>query len=232
VRTVDGDDTHYIVDFGRSWVGGGKLRVPNGVAGQVVDVFMGEAMADENAVRWNTQAGNHYRDQYTLADGTQVISIWGYRVFRYAELTGAPAGLTADDILAEALIYPCTEHEASFSSSNSNLDRVWRFTRDSINSLRFDLYYDSPTRERTADNAGDTYNISMASSALSADHSPNRFSINYALGHRSPLTEWRLAEVIAMRDDWYVTGDDWSVPAFVCPGVPRCLGGPGAVRPC
>ncbi|MEU3617918.1 family 78 glycoside hydrolase catalytic domain [Streptomyces sp. NPDC006872] len=201
---------HYIIDFGRSWIGGLDLTL-NGTAGQQVDVRLGEETDGPDAVRYNLRTTNAYRDVWTLKDGPQRLTHWGYRVFRYAELIGAPDDLTTADIRAAALVYPYDETEASFSSSNADLDQVWGFVRNSVQGLRFDLPYDSATRERTADNAGDTYNITSASDVLTSDRSWDRLGHEWSLDNPSPITEWRLATVLASRDHWLQTGDERSM---------------------
>lgn len=201
---------HFVVDFGRTWVGGLRLTM-TGTAGQTVELRMGEEMAGPDAVRYQMRTGNTYRDRWTLREGAQTLKHWGYRVFRYAEIIGAPDDLERDDIRAAALLYPYREQTAGLSSSDDVLDSVWEFTRDSVDSLRFDLYYDSPTRERGANNAGDTWNIMQASSVLSPDRSQDRLSLEWAIDNLSVITEWRMAAVMAARDHWMQTGDDTSL---------------------
>ncbi len=90
------------------------------------------------------RTGNTYRDVWTLRPGTQTLNLWGYRVFRYAEVIGADP----EEIKATALVYPYDPAASSWSSSNADLNRVVDFNREGVRELNLDLHLDSPSRER------------------------------------------------------------------------------------
>lgn len=200
-----------VVDFGRAWIGGIRLHVANGTAGSQVEVRLGEELNADGSVRYAMRTGNTYRDTWTLADGEQTLQHWGYRVFRYAELTNLPAGFTIDDVKATALNTPFDPGESSFSSDDPALDQVWQFTKNSIEALDFDIFMDSATRERSGEYGGDTYVNLMAEHALSSDRALARWSTEYTAFRPSWPSEWRYATILAAWEDWQQTGDATSI---------------------
>jgi alpha-L-rhamnosidase len=142
VEVVKTADKRYFLDFGRTVVGGLQLKL-DGAGGEAVEIRLGEQQAN-NVVDYTLATGNTYRDTWTLRPGTQTLSLWGYRVFRYAEILGADP----TDIKAASLIYPYDEHASSFTSSSTDLDTVFDFNRAGVRELNLDLHMDSPTRER------------------------------------------------------------------------------------
>lgn len=200
-----------VVDFGRAWIGGIRLHVAAGTAGSQVDVRSGEELNADGTVRYAMRTGNNYRDTWTLADGEQTLRHWGYRVFRYVELTGVPAGFTIDDVKATALTTPFDRGEATFDSDDPLLNQVWQFTKNSIEALDFDVFMDSATRERGPEYGGDAYINLMAEHALSSDRALARWSTEYTAFRPSWPSEWRYATILAAWEDWQQTGDTTSL---------------------
>lgn len=202
---------HLRVDFGRSWIGGIRLHVPDGVDGQEIELRMGEELNPDGSVRNAMRTGNNYRDTWTLRDGDQTLQHFGYRVFRYAELTGVPAGVGAEQIRFAALSYPFEREAASFDSDDPHLNEVWEFTKRSIEALDFDVFMDSATRERGPEYGGDTYVNLMAQHALDPDRALARYSAEYTTFRPSWPTEWRYASILSAWEDWQQTGDTASL---------------------
>lgn len=197
---------HYVLDFGRTWVGGVRYRVDHGVADGVVDVRFGEVMASPTSVQYALNAGNEYRDLYTLKNGPQVFRTWGMRVFRYVEIIGAPEPVTTDNIAALALVYPFDASAATFHASDPNLERVWQLSKNTIEAVAVNFYTDSWTRER-ANYEGDAYLQLRSSLSLTDDVALGRYSIDYFATNRTWPTEWPLYVILAMRDTWRHTGE-------------------------
>lgn len=205
VEAVEKAPGHYFLDYGRTWVGGLSLDV-EGNAGQVLDLRFGEELSAPQTVRYAMRTGNTYQDQWTLADGPQHLETWGMRVFRYAEVVGAPSGLTAADFPALAQIYHFDPEDAVFESSDSSLNQVWQLSKDTIEALNHNLYVDSWTRERQGYEA-DSYLQMMANFFTSADPTLGNYSIEYLLTRRTWPTEWPMYLILAMHDSYQQTGD-------------------------
>ena len=107
---------------------------------------------------------------------------------------------------AAVLALPWRE-EAEFSSSNTDLDRVWRMCRYSVEALRFDLYQDTPTRER-GPYEGDAIINQLSEYAVQRSYALARFSTRYLLRRPTWPTEYRLQTPILAWRDYLATGDD------------------------
>jgi hypothetical protein len=144
----------YLLDFGVTQVGGLRLTL-NGTAGQRVRILSGEVLSGPDSVRYKLSAGDTYDDTWTLRAGKQTLQYWGYRAFRYVEVTGAPQPLTAANTAALALVYPGQPGLSAMSTSSAPLNGVWQFTKNTVEALNLSPYVDSPTRERSGAYAGD-----------------------------------------------------------------------------
>ena len=197
---------HFLVDFGRSWVGGIELAVA-GTSGQTVDVRMGERLtAAGNAVEYDAPSGVKYRDVWTLRDGQQTVRHWGYRVFRYVELIGLPPSFQPSDVRAAALVYPFDRSSSALLTSNPTLDRVWQFSKDSIESLNVDLYMDSPTRERAPYEA-DAYDQMLAHHYTEGDLALGKVSLDWLMPKPTWPTEWKAYTIMSAYQYWLASGD-------------------------
>lgn len=198
---------HYLVDFGRTWVGGVKYDVGQGSAGSRVDVRFGEVLADGGgAVRHTLHAGNTYQDIYTLRDGAQTLETWGLRVFRYVEIIGAPEPIRSDNLAALALVYPFDGAGSSFEASDDGLVGVWQLSKNTIEATNLNFYTDSWTRERTNYEA-DAYLQLSSSLYLMNDVSLGQYSTRYFENRRTWPSEWPLYVILAAHDAWWQTGD-------------------------
>lgn len=197
---------HYVIDFGRTWVGGVRYQVDHGVAGGAVDVRFGEVMAGPTSVKYVLNTGNEYRDLYTLKDGPQVFRTWGMRVFRYVEILGAPEPITTENVAALALVYPFDASAATFHASDSNLESVWQLSKNTIEAVDVNFYTDSWTRERS-DYEADAYLQLVSSLYLTDDLALGRYSIDYFATNRTWPTEWPLYVILAVHDAWRQTGE-------------------------
>lgn len=205
VTAVEKAPGHYFLDYGRTWVGGLSLDL-DGSPGQVVDLRFGEELSGPQTVRYAMRTGNTYQDKWTLRNGPQHLETWGMRVFRYAEVIGAPSGLGAEDFPALAQVYPFDPDGAVFRSSDAALNQVWQLSRNSVEALNHNLYVDSWTRERQGYEA-DSYLQMMANFFTSADPTLGNYSIEYLLTRRTWPTEWPMYLILAMHDSYQQTGD-------------------------
>lgn len=201
----------YFVDYGRSWIGGLSLDL-RGSAGQVLDIRYGEVTSGPNTVRYTTSAGNTYEDKWTLKAGSQHLETWGMRVFRYVQITGAPTGLTAADLTAEAYVYPFDESAGAFDSSDASLDQVWALSRNTVEMSDQNLYVDSWERERGVYEA-DSYLQLMANLYTGGDAALGDYSLDFLLSHRTWPTEWPMYLVLAVHDSYEATGDTTALAA-------------------
>ncbi len=201
----------YLLDFGVTQVGGLRLTL-NGTAGQKVRMMSGEVLSGPGAVQYHLSTGDTYDDTWTLRAGKQTLQYWGYRVFRYVEVTGAPQPLTTANTAALAMVYPDQPSRSALSTSSPALDQVWQFSKNTIEALNLNLYLDSPTRERSGAYEGDDFVHQRAQAMVDGDSALAQFSLQYALGamalpKETPIFEFQQLAPVAALDQWWQTGD-------------------------
>jgi alpha-L-rhamnosidase len=204
---------HYLIDFGTTQVGGLRLYLTNGTNGRKVTVRYGEVLGSGGtSVKYQLSAGNTFQDVYTLRSGTQNLQLWGFRVFRYAEVINTPASMTASGTVAMALVYPDQPSQSSMTTSDANLNAVWNFTKNSVEALNLNPYVD-PARERGV-YEGDNYIHQLAQAATAGDSAQARYSLLAgltAMAGNDPsnsLTEYRLLAPVAALASWWQTGNN------------------------
>lgn len=198
-------DDRWLVDLGREIVGGLALEVA-GTAGETVEVRLGEELTPEGSVKYQLRTGNTYREIWTLREGKQQFEHWGYRGFRWAELHTS-IDLSAALIKGRAWRLDWDNTEASFSSSDPALDRVWELCRYSIEATRNDLYVDTPTRER-APYEGDALINQLSEYGVQRSYALARWSNDYLVRKGTWPTEYRLMAALSAWQDYLATGDD------------------------
>jgi hypothetical protein len=204
---------HYVIDFGTTQVGGMRLYLANGKAGQKVTIRYGEVLASPTSVKYKLSAGNVYQDVYTLRGGTQNLLLWGFRTFRYVEVIGCPQDMSVNPtktVVDIAVMYPDQPAQSAMTSSSAQLNTVWNFTKQSVEALNVYLYLD-PVRERTANDEGDSYIHQRSQAAISGDGAEARYSTLVALkfmaSNPESITEYRELAPVAALANWWQTGD-------------------------
>ena len=195
----------WLVDLGREIAGGLHLRV-NGTAGDTITVQLGEQRAG-NSVVYHLLAGNTYSEVWTLRDGWQDIEHWGYRGFRWAQLTTSDTSLDLGQAVhGVALHMPWHDGDSAFDCSNPDLTRVWQFARYSIQATALDLYQDTPTRER-GPYEGDAFINQRSQYAVQRSYGLARYSDSFLCRRPSWPTEYHLMSVLSAWADYLATGD-------------------------
>ena len=207
-RFLDCGNGHYRLRLEKEIVGSLRLRLADvsGMDGCAMTVLYGEALSDKNSVKWETDAGNTYRERWTLKDGAQEFHGWGIKCFRYVEITGAPSGLRREQFEGVALHQVFDDGESSFCSSSPVLNDIWELCKYTIKASNQDLYVDSHTRERTA-YEGDNYIQQLSSYAVSRNYRLARYSNLYVMFCPTWPVEYRYQIILAAWEDYRYTGD-------------------------
>jgi alpha-L-rhamnosidase len=219
VKVTELGPGRYLLDFGVTQVGGLRLTL-DAAAGEKVRIRSGEVLSGPDTVQYKLSAGDVYDDTWTLRAGKQTLRYWGYRVFRYVEVDGAPQPLTAANAAALAITYPDQPSLSALSTSSAPLDAVWQFSKDTVESLNLNLYLDSPTRERSGAYEGDDYIHQRAQAAADGDSALAAFSLQYALTGMAlgesgtPIEEFQELAPVAALAQWWQTGDPATVTAL------------------
>ncbi|RRO02815.1 family 78 glycoside hydrolase catalytic domain [Pectobacterium aquaticum] len=203
---------HFLLDYGTTVVGGMKLSIDNlSSSGNEVTIKTGETLTDAGGVKWQTAALINNLDKWQLKAGAQTLEQFGFRVFRYAEISGLPASIGVETLNAHlsalALRYPFNDNAATFSSSNNTLNDIWAFSKESIKVLNHDLYVDSPNRERAPYEA-DTYIQQLSNYQLDKGYPLARLSTEWLIDHSTWPMEWKIYNILNAWNDYLYTGDD------------------------
>jgi alpha-L-rhamnosidase len=212
VRMIERAPGHYFLDFGRSLIGGFRLTEVVGEAGQEVEIRLGQELLGPQTVRFAKRTGNTYQEKWTLADGAQTLSNWGYRSFRYAEILGAPSGLSPANFQAVALRQPFDDTESSFESSDPVLNDIWEMLKYSIKATSLDVYVDTHSRERR-NYEGDAYINQLSQYAVERQYAFPRYSIDYVHYRPTWPTEYKQISVMVAWNDYMFTGNADSLRA-------------------
>jgi alpha-L-rhamnosidase len=198
-------DDRWLVDLGRELVGGLSLQV-TGIAGDTVEVRLGEELNTDGTVKYQLRATNTYREVWTLRTGAQQVEHWGYRAFRWAELRTS-LDLSTAKITGRAWRLDWDGSQTSFRSSDPDLDRVWDLCRYSIEATRSDLYTDTPTRER-GPYEGDALINQLSEYGVQRSYALARWSNDFLVRKGTWPTEYRLMCAISAWEDYLATGDE------------------------
>lgn len=165
---VAGDGT-LVADFGQVLPARPEVDFQDGVPGRTIMLRAGYALRPDGRVDAGKTASQNtdMSFPYTQAAGPQEFRATVHLGFRYLELPGIePAEVTR--------VGACTVHgshpgEGSFSSSDPDLDAVFRLLRDSALYGVQEQFVDTPTREK-GQFLADAVNISYATMALFGEH--------------------------------------------------------------
>ncbi|KFI50316.1 family 78 glycoside hydrolase catalytic domain [Bifidobacterium biavatii] len=116
-------------------------------------------------------------------------------------------------VSAAALAYPSIDgrtvtdggYVGKFTSSDPQLDAVWRLSAHTIAAFNGNIYADSWTRERAPYEA-DAWIQQRAHLALDSAPSLGRYTVDYLIANRTWPTEWPLYLILAVHEAWIRTG--------------------------
>lgn len=206
-KVVDKGNGNYFIDLGREIIGGIQLSLDNTSGSTaVIEIRSGEELSGTNTVKYKMRTSNVYCEYWTLAEGQQTMENTGMKGFRYVEILNCPVVLTEQNIKGVAIRKPFSEDASSFTSSNSDLNRIYDFLKYSIQATNQDLYVDSQTRERLA-YEGDAFINALSSYSFDSDYALARYSIQYLLYERTWPAEYPVYMIQAAWQNYLYTGD-------------------------
>jgi alpha-L-rhamnosidase len=198
----------WLIDTGKEITAGLRLTLtaPKGTEGTSVIIQLGEELNADGTVRYELRAQTTYQDIWTLRDGPQTIEHWGYRNFRWAQLTTDPSLDLAHAVTLLEQVVPQPGPVGTFTSSNAALDRVWGLCSYTIAANRQDMHMDSPTRERDM-YEGDLVVHGRGEMANSRSYDIVRQTNRYLLRHPQWPTEYHFMSITTAWEEYLETGD-------------------------
>ncbi len=218
VRTGSGD---YFADFGQDWFGQLHLRVNSPAGGRVITVMMGEKLASRDKI--DSRPGGYitfYKTGLRLRRGPHTYSvplpsadarrmprsIGAVMPFRYAQIIGCPSVLRRRDVRQMRVYYPFNSGAAKFTSTNHNLNAVWKLCHHSIQAVTFCGLFVDGNRERRPYEADALIAELDWFNNTTGETLPARTD-QYLIYHPTWPTEWIMQSVLAAWYDYLYTGD-------------------------
>ena len=195
---------HYLLDFGREAIGGIELTGPE--AGGTVEIRLAEELLNENQVLHQMRTGNCYQERWTFKPGSQRLSHFGLRIFRYAEIIDYNGTLTPERICQLAVHAPFNPASGKMSCSNQDLNRIWELCKYTIQATTMDLYTDCFSRERIAYEADSFINM-RSHFAVEGNTAPARRTLEYLINHPTWPCEWKQLMIPLFYEYFMHTGD-------------------------
>lgn len=126
--------------------------------------------------------------------------------FRYCEIEGYGGSLSCGDAVRHVVSYPFDASAASFTSSDSILNKVWDLCRHTVMATSFAGIYVDGDRERIPYEADAIIN-QLSHYAADRDFAMARRSVRHLIYNPTWPTEWILQSVIMAWNDYMYTGD-------------------------
>ncbi|MDR0845065.1 MAG: family 78 glycoside hydrolase catalytic domain [Tannerella sp.] len=221
-----------VIDFGKDAFGQVALTLTAESGTDSVTVHLGEILSGNRVDRKPPGTIRYHRYSLSLQKGTHTyrikiekdrrntapaaIKMPGYvgevLPFRYCEIEGYKAPVTAASIVRESVHYPFDETASSFQCSNDTLNQIWDLCKYSVKATTFAGIYVDGDRERIPYEADALIN-QLCHYGVDNEYAIARRSHEYLLQYPTWPTEWILQAVLIAWNDYLYTGDERSLKA-------------------
>ncbi|QNQ08621.1 alpha-L-rhamnosidase-related protein [Sphingomonas alpina] len=251
IRTTDGIDTAFTLDFGRIFSGHPFFEI-EAKGGEVIEIACAERLPGE----WSSEVAEDARIEprpyigtdahlcrYVARPGRQRFRRFEWCAVRYMHVVvrNAPAGLTIRQLGAIETHYP-VEERGRFSCSDPILTKLWAAGAYTLKQCMHDAWEDCPSREQrqwlgdvTVENLAAHAAFGNSASALTAKYliqaaesqRPDGLTQMFAPGdhgHNARLIpDWTLQWILCAADYWQLTGDLVTLEQ-IWPSIRKALG--------
>lgn len=219
----------WFVEFEKAAYGTLTVKLPEGVAPEVLRVRVGEKLGADGTIDRKPPGSVNVREltlgaqpeggrarleipakpYHRRAEPVKMpAEIGEVTPFRYAEIEGWPAHvpLDADAVRQLAVWAPFDDAAASFTSSDKTLNAVWELCRYTVKATTaFGVYIDGE-RERIP-YEGDAYINLLSHYAVDLDPRVARATFDHLMAHPTWPTEWSLHLPMIAAADFWATGE-------------------------
>jgi hypothetical protein len=147
------------------------------------------------------RAYSHYPNSQVLASHMPEVTS-----FRYAEIENYGGELQTNDIRRKTLFYKFDDSQASFSSSNAQLDSIWDLCKHTLKATPFLGIYLDGVRERMPYEA-DAFIQQVSHYCVDREYAIGRYSWEFLLFNPAWPTEWHLHMPLMAWHDYLQTGN-------------------------
>ncbi len=232
VKITQKANGHFFVDFGKAAFATIKLTLTSN-ADKKIEIHLGEKLSDATTIDPKPGGNIAYKKvELQLKQGTheylvelprqvshypnsQVLAEHMPEVypFRYVEIVGSLSILTTKDIRQYALFYQFDDNAAQFTSSNSDLNRVWDICKYTMKATPFLGVYSDGTRERMPYEA-DAYIQMLGHYSVDREFAIQRYTHEFLIFNPAWPTEWHLHSVLMAWADFMATGNKESLNKY------------------
>lgn len=251
VRTLEGRDTAFTLDFGRILTGHPAFEI-EALGGETVEIACAErlpgewepggAAADARITPFRVLGNDAHLCRYVARPGVQRFERFEWCAIRYMHVVvrDAPNGLTLRGLGATASHYP-VEERGSFACADDLLTRLWSTGAYTLRQCMHDAWEDCPSREQrqwlgdvTVENLAAAAAFGPSAAPLTAkflvqvaeSQRPDGLTQMFAPGdHRENgnlIPDWTLQWILCARDHWDLTGDLETIDA-IWPSIQKAL---------
>ncbi|MDH4238858.1 MAG: alpha-L-rhamnosidase [Phycisphaerae bacterium] len=233
-KITQNSESDYFVDFGKAAFTTLRVTLTSQIEGNKVTVFLGERKTGNNRVHkkpGKTNIGfkkieitlkkgkhsytielprhiSHYPNSQVLPE--HILEVVPYR---YAEIVGSHSKIESGDIRQIALFYYFDDDASSFTSSNSNLNKVWELCKYTLKATPFLSLYADGNRERMPYEA-DAYIQQLGHYSVDREFSIGRYTHHFLIFNPAWPTEWHMHTVFMAWADYMHTGNTESIETF------------------
>ncbi|MFT3933592.1 MAG: alpha-L-rhamnosidase C-terminal domain-containing protein [Chitinophagaceae bacterium] len=161
-----------------------------------------EPGVSDYAINWPADEKRNSRNPVQIPD-----YIGEVYPFRYVSIKANDASFVVDKIDRRLVHYPFNDNAASFTCSDTIINKVWELCKYSMKATSFAGYYLDGDRERVPYEADGLIN-QLSHYASDAEYAIARRSMAYLYYHPTWPTEWSLQNVLLAWNDYQFTGDD------------------------
>lgn len=205
----------YVVTLEKEIIGSLELAIDSPAARAITVKYAENLNADGSIRMGGAGSGSYpiYQETWNLKAGEQTLRTYLMKNFRYIQIENSPVPITADMVRGWAMRTAFDEDASSFSSSDEFLERLYEYTKYSMQATNQDLWVDSQARERGAYEGDLVVNLE-ASSAVSADYSLARHSGEYLIDNQTWPAEYKLFSVEGAWLEYLYTGNADSLDEY------------------
>jgi hypothetical protein len=251
IRTADGIDTAFTLDFGRILSGYPAFEI-DAAGGEIIEIaccerlpgeWQGEVSPDARIERRPNLGTDAHLCRYVAKPGWQRFQRFEWCAIRYMHIVvrNAPSGVTIRRLGATETHY-AAEACGSFSCSDPMLTQLWSTGAYTLRQCMHDAWEDCPSREQrqwsgdaTVENAAGWAAYGKSIAQLTAKYlrqaaesqRPDGLTQMFAPGdhkHNARLIpDWTLQWILCGADHWDLTGDVTTMEA-IFPSIQKVLG--------
>ncbi|WP_436907727.1 family 78 glycoside hydrolase catalytic domain [Halosimplex marinum] len=170
-----------VIDFGQNHTGWLSIDVTGGDPGDEVVLRHAEALDESGGLRTVDLRSADATDTYVVGEGDATYEPrFTYHGYRYAQVSGYPGELTADDVRSR-VVHTDFDDAGAFACSNEDLTAVQSNARWGLRSNAHSVPTDCPQRDERMGFTGDGH---IAARALQYNFDAARFHGKWTRDHR------------------------------------------------